>query len=210
MELARVLSKYKSKRTIRFIAFGSEEIGLYGSKDYIRRIVAQSEKDKKKKSFIEGYSKTTLDNHVLCVNLDVHGYVIGSYEAYVCADPGVAHIIKALSCEEGPFFEVIKSGPMGGSDQASFGMAGVPAVGFFRGGPASAYMHSTQDSMNGLSFESLGVMGSFVEVLIKRYVADALAFPIEREVPGDIIDGLKKMFERKGYPKDNFWEPVKK
>lgn len=43
LELARVLSASRPQATVRFIAFSGEEAGLYGSWDYVRKVVANGE-----------------------------------------------------------------------------------------------------------------------------------------------------------------------
>ena len=66
MELARVFKEKGTKRTLRFIAWGSEEMGLDGSNMYAKRI---KEDDKAAKEKDED-AKTELDKTRLAVNLD--------------------------------------------------------------------------------------------------------------------------------------------
>ena len=61
MELARVFKAKGSKRTLRFIAWGSEEMGLDGSNLYAKRI---KEADKKAKAEDKN-AKTELDKTLL-------------------------------------------------------------------------------------------------------------------------------------------------
>ncbi|GAG45068.1 unnamed protein product, partial [marine sediment metagenome] len=53
MELARVLAGRPSKRTLRFIAFAAEEMGLNGSSFYANALARKARRDRKKPSFDE-------------------------------------------------------------------------------------------------------------------------------------------------------------
>ncbi|MHC4601443.1 MAG: M28 family peptidase, partial [Planctomycetota bacterium] len=65
IELARVMAEHGSKRTIRFIGFGSEEIGLKGSLHYARRLWADDQEAQKRPGFNESFDRTELKRHAL-------------------------------------------------------------------------------------------------------------------------------------------------
>lgn len=83
LELASVFKKRGTKRTMHFVAWGCEELGLLGSREYAKRLRESSEAEKK----VNEETVTELDNTVLCLNLDVHGGLIGTNVAKVRAPP---------------------------------------------------------------------------------------------------------------------------
>ena len=72
MELARVFSMGKPRRTFRFIAFGAEEITCRGSMFHAQQLEKRADAAAKIK---------------LCFNLDEHGSIFGKNVAYVFGPP---------------------------------------------------------------------------------------------------------------------------
>lgn len=114
MELARVARGQAQAKGLCFMAFGSEELGLWGSRRYVESL---SDADKKSIS--------------LMINMDMVGVgdrwsIMGSQE------PGkqVADIAQALGVAVTTSSQTGRGG--GGSDHASFIQAGIPAVFFYR------------------------------------------------------------------------------
>lgn len=67
------------------------------------------------------------------------------------------------------------------SDGTVLSRVGIPSVSFTRvGGPP---LHTVEDTVRWLKPQALQVQGEFVEHILTRYVADAAAFPFEREIP---------------------------
>lgn len=189
MELARVFKEKGSKRTVRFIAWGSEEMGLDGSNLYAKKLKADDKeaKDKNKKA------ETELDRTRLMVNLDVHGALIGTNVAAVLGPSMLTDSIKLLSKETGVVFEVKES--VYSSDGTPLSAVGVPSSSFSRRSGIDIMMHSSEDIIEYLSPEALEDQGKFVEKWMTRYVTGAAAFPFKREVPEKLMKQIKEYYE---------------
>jgi len=189
MELARVFREKGSKRTLRFVAWGSEEMGLDGSNLYAKKL-KEADKEEREK---DDDAETELGRHRLCVNLDVHGAMIGTNAAMVLGNPMLTNSVKLLSKETGTVFEV-KEGVYS-SDGTPLSAVGIPSVSFSRKSGIDVMMHSVEDIIEYLSPDALGLQGRFIEEWVTRYVSDAAAFPFEREIPEKLRDEIKKYYE---------------
>ena len=190
MELAKVFKGKGTKRTMRFAAWGCEEIGLLGSRAYATKLREASEKAKKE----DENAETELDRTLLCVNLDVHGAYIGTNECKVVGPPELTASVKLLSKETGTAFTVEESVPS--SDATSLSAVGVPSVTFARRAPTNVLMHSTEDRVKWLSPKTLQAQGEFVELFLDRYVANAAAFPFEKTIPDKQKKDIEDYFKR--------------
>jgi len=189
LELARVFKEKGSKRTLRFVAWGSEEMGLDGSNLYAKKL---KEDDKTAKEKDED-AETELDRHRLCVNLDVHGAMIGTNAAMILGTPMLSNSVKLLSRETGTVFDV-KEGVYS-SDGTPLSAVGIPSVSFNRRSGIDIMMHSVEDTIEYLSPDALELQGIFIEGWMTRYVSEAAAFPFEREIPEKLRDEIKKYYE---------------
>jgi aminopeptidase YwaD len=192
LELARVFKESGSKRTMRFIAWGCEELGLLGSREYAKRLREASEAAKKE----DEEAITDLENTVLCLNLDVHGGLIGTNSAKVLGPPELTAAVKLLSKEKGVVFDVSES--VYSSDGTPFSAVGVPSVSLSRNTPTNLLMHSVEDEIKWLSPEVLRKHGAFAEEFLKRYVAKAAAWPFERTIPEKQKKEIEEYFKRAG------------
>jgi aminopeptidase YwaD len=193
MELARVFKEKGSMRTMRFIAFGSEEIGCEGSEAYIKRLREEHEKSKKEKP----NEPTELERTRLIVNIDVQGALIGRNSAAALGPTELAAAVKLLAKEMGISMSIGGSGDgiSGGvysSDNTSFSSAGVPSLAFIRGGTAG--IHSTLDITKWLKPDALKIHGEFIERFLTRYAAESMIFPFERVIPESDRKALEKYY----------------
>ena len=189
MELARIFKEKGSRRTLRFVAWGSEEMGLDGSNLYAKKL---REDDKAAKEKDED-AETELDHHRLCVNLDVHGAMIGTNAAMVLGTPMLTNSVKLLSRETGTVFDVKED--VYSSDGTPLSAVGIPSVSFSRRSGIDIMMHSVEDTIEYLSPDALELQGRFIEEWMTRYVSEAAAFPFEREIPEKLRDEIKKYYE---------------
>jgi acetylornithine deacetylase/succinyl-diaminopimelate desuccinylase-like protein len=192
LELARVFKEKGTKRTMRFIAWGCEELGLLGSREYAKRLRETSEEAKKK----DEDAVTELDNTVLCINLDVHGGLIGTNSSRVLGPPELTAAVKLLSKEKGVVFNVSEG--VYSSDGTPLSAVGVPSVSLSRNTPTNRLMHSREDEIKWLSPEVLGKHGVFAEEFLTRYVADAAAWPFERTIPEKQKKEIEEYFKKAG------------
>jgi len=189
LELARVFKDRGSKRTLRFIAWGNEEMGLVGSNHYARSLKEEAEKLKKDKPD----DKAELDNIKLAVNLDVHGALIGTNAAAILGPPELTTAVKLLSKEVGTVYDVKET--VYSSDGTPLSSVGVPSVSFSRKAGIDIMMHSTEDTIRWLNPEALQVQGEFVELFLTRYVAEAAAFPFDRKIPDKLQEEIEKYYK---------------
>ncbi len=192
LELARVFKEKGSKRTIRFIAWGSEEMGLDGSNLYAKRLKTEDKEAKDK----DEKAETELDRTKLMVNLDVHGALIGTNVAAVLGPGMLTDSLKLLSKETGVVFEVKES--VYSSDGTPLSAVGVPSASFSRRSGIDIMMHSPEDIIEYLSPEALETHGKFVETWMTRYVTGAAAFPFKKEIPEKLMKQIKEYYENWG------------
>jgi len=113
--------------------------------------------------------------------------------------PDLAAAIRLLSSEIGPAFGSITEGTFS-SDGMCLAAVGVPGAAFARVGGSSIVTHSRADTIEYLDAGHLSMMGRFIEAFVKRYAADAFAFPFAREIPGPIQEEIRRYFNRSGEP----------
>jgi Zn-dependent M28 family amino/carboxypeptidase len=197
VELARVFREKGSKRTMRFIAWGCEEVGLLGSAyDAVR---LKNESDDLKKKHSEQDITTELEKIRLVANIDVQGGVIGSNFESALGPPELSASVKLLAKELGVAFST-SGGPgttdgVYSSDNASYSSVGIPSVSFIRGGGGGG--HSVEDSIEWLSSDALGLQGRFIERFLTRYVAEAATFPFERVIPPEARQAIERYYKNR-------------
>jgi aminopeptidase YwaD len=192
LELANIFKKRGTKRTIRFIAWGCEELGLLGSREYAKRLREASEAEKKANE----EAVTELDNTVLCLNLDVHGGLIGTNVAKILGPPELTAAVKLLSKEKGTVFNIAEA--VYSSDSTSLSAVGVPSISLSRDTPTNLLMHTKEDEEKWLSPYALSTHGVFAEELLVRYVAEAAAWPFERIIPEKQRKEIEEYFKKAG------------
>jgi hypothetical protein len=190
LELARVFKEKGTKRTMRFIAWGSEELGLLGSRDYATKLRETSEKAKEE----DEEAQTEMDSILLCINLDVQGGLIGTNSSRILGPPELTASVKILSKELGTVFKVNEG--VYSSDGTSLSGVGVPSISFSRNTPTNVMMHSIEDDMEWMNPKALQTQGEFVEYFLTRYVANAAAFPFERDIPEKQKKEIEDYFKR--------------
>ncbi len=168
------LSKNPPRRTVKAILFGSEEIGLEGSKAYMNAHPEDGESLK------------------CMINLDVGGNLLGWEMAIVTADTAAEDYLKGL-LKEGGFSAEVKQRVMS-SDGTVFADWTVPALNFASQTPwQGGYMHTRYDNMDMISAD---VLDHEIEQLI--YVAGRLTgaeiFPIERRISEKMQEDIIKYF----------------
>ncbi len=192
LELARVFSLKGSLRTLRFVAWGSEELGLRGSVYYAQHLrdkaATETKKARRQKTSQE------LQNHRLCVNLDVHGVTLGVNQAMVLGPQDLVSSVRLLSKEIGPAIQITED--VHSSDSTALSRVGIPSLSLTRNGGTAAYLHTPLDAIDYLDAQHLGMYGTFAEEWISRYVANASSFPFETTVPDahmkKVVDYFKK------------------
>lgn len=177
MEILRYFKENPPKRTLNFMWFGSEEVGLEGSKYYV-----------------EAY-KDQLDKSILTINVDVGGCVLGKDIAMVTADESLCHHIESLAKKEA--FSIDVKQMVYSSDSTPFAYHKVPAVSFARfGAPGTAFIHCRYDLIDFLSADSLQNTTEFVLTFAKD-IDDSKINPVKQTMPDNMIKAVLEYLDVK-------------
>ena len=139
---------------------------------------------------------TELDNTLFCINLDIHGGLIGTNSSNVLGPPELTAAVKILSKELGSGIKVSES--VGSTDSTSLSAIGIPSVSLSRMTPTNSLMHSREDANQWLAPSALQVHGAFLEEFLTRYAAKAIAFPFERTIPDKQKKEIEDYFKKGG------------
>jgi len=192
LESARIFSHLNlhPKRTIRFILFGGDEIGLAGSTAYVKDHDAE------------------LDNVVLMVNLDITGLTTASFinpyggtEFNGSLDPLMAYI-RGFGLEE-----VNPKYPCD-SEDLSFIAKGVPAIGLQYYGPRSlSYAHTYADTLDNVDTEKLNLTTAAVAVIV-YFAASTEGRLARRLTREEVIEYFKSKKLDIQLKKDKMWKDL--
>ena len=175
LEMARYFAAHPAKRTLRFVWFGTEELGLKGSWSYIEKHADE------------------LKRHVFMVNVDVAGSIIGSNNASVMATDKVMNYLDVMGKEQGIGLGAKMSIYSG--DCIPLGHKGVPSVTFARGGGGP--IHTKADTCDDVDAAHLAMLGDFIlDFTVK--MANAAEFPFAREIAESIKKQTKEYIENSG------------
>lgn len=142
LEAARVLSRYRFERTLRFVTFPAEEQGLYGSYHYVNEAVSLD-------TAIAGVLNMDMiawdsngDRH-----MDIHAGTMGASQSL-----GVAFANAVTTYSLGLVPQIVTAGATTFSDHARFWNRGYPAVllieDYYPSRPDfNAYYHTSNDTL---------------------------------------------------------------
>ncbi len=163
LEMIRYFQQNPPKRTLKFIWFGSEEMGLLGAKEYTN------------------LHKEDLKNYEFNINVDMTGVVVG-YDIAVCtADKSLVNYIDYVGKEVG--FPIRPRQGVYSSDSTPFADKGVPAMSFARLSPrGGAEIHSKKDVATFLDEKNYYKTCEFIIDFTER-IANSVVMPIPRTIP---------------------------
>lgn len=174
LSLLAHLKENPPRRTVKAIFFGSEEVGLKGSRAYLTAHPDQQ------------------DSLLTMINIDVGGSYLGHDFAAVTAAKDAEHYIAALAREAGYSAQVTSR--VMSSDSAVFSDYGIPSVFFGQHAPrGGGYMHTRYDEISLISASVLDEEIRFLTFFFDR-LANAAAFPIERTIPEELRKKLAEYF----------------
>ncbi|WP_110111945.1 M20/M25/M40 family metallo-hydrolase [Bacillus sp. CGMCC 1.16541] len=138
LELARVFKDLPTDTELRFVTFGAEEIGLLGSRAYVKNL-----------------TEDEIDRTVAMFNLDM----VGSRDAgnlVLRTVDGKPNLVTELSQASSTRLNGSPTpyGQGGSSDHVPFGEVGIPAALFIHS-PAEPWYHTPEDSIDKISKEKL-------------------------------------------------------
>jgi Zn-dependent M28 family amino/carboxypeptidase len=182
LELARIFAHEKIKRTLRLVAFGSEELGLRGSFHHAKNV-------------------QNTRNLKLCIDYDVHGILLGNLEAVVLGPEELKSVLSFTAKELGIPLHVTSEMGLGGSDHMPLAFYGVPSVMLSRGGGAAQVMHTDLEDLRWCGQEAFVSVGTLSQTLLERLL-NAEELPFEKKIPETIAKAVEKRFEDSGVKKE--------
>jgi Zn-dependent M28 family amino/carboxypeptidase len=182
LELARIFAQEKPKRTLRLMAFGSEELGLRGS-------------------FHHAKNPENTKNLRLCLDYDVQGILLGNLNAVVLGPEELKSLLSFTAKELGIRLQVTNEMGLGSSDHMPLAFYGVPSVMVSRGGGAAQIMHTNLEDLRWCGQEAFVSVGALSETLLGRMLK-AEELPFEKKIPENIAKAVEKRFEEAGVKKE--------
>lgn len=171
----------KPKRTLKFVWCGSEEMGLLGSKAYVKK-----------------HKKEVEEKTVLNINVDMVAVTLGHDIACVTGETEIVSYIKYVSRELG--FPIRAYQGVYSSDSTPFADAGVPAISFARlSERGGAIIHCHDDVIERLSEPNYIKTCDFIIALVSRWI-NSTQFPIDKCMPQNMLDELDYYLLRKERP----------
>ncbi len=166
VELMRYFAAHPPRRTMKFMWFGSEEVGLCGS------------------TYFCNAHADELKRHKLMINVDMAAPILGSDKCIVMGDDALEHYVSAMMRECGYPVEV--SSNTYSSDSIPFADHGVAAVNFARfAAPGAGFGHDRRDTLDFLSADALGKTLRYAFTFADR-VANAPVFPLDCAISDDM------------------------
>jgi hypothetical protein len=154
MALARAFAAVGgTPRTLVFVAFSGEELGLLGSAEYVR------------------HPAVPLDKTVLMVNLDMVGRLRDRrlYVGGVDSGSGLRALVGRLAADL-PLAPELRASPFAPSDHTSFYVAGRPVLFFFTG--AHADYHRPSDTWERINADGLASVATLAARVVAAVAAD--------------------------------------
>ena len=154
MALARAFAAAGgAPRTLVFVAFSGEELGLLGSAEYVRR------------------PAVAIDKTILMVNLDMVGRLRDQrlYVSGVDSGSGLRALVTRLAADL-PLAPELRPSPFAPSDHTSFYVAGRPVLFFFTG--AHADYHRPTDTWDRINGEGLATVTTLAARVVAAVAAD--------------------------------------
>ncbi len=176
LALARYFAKRSPSRTLRFVWFSGEELGLLGSQAYVEE------------------NKESLEKIKMVINLDVAGDPIGQNSALCISEKDTVSFVSILSKEKGIPFNVKLD--IYSSDSMPFALYGIPSINLARfGGKGTFYIHSHSDKLNYVSKDGLSPVFNMALNILER-LDSSVVFPLERKISGELKEKIQEYFKR--------------
>ena len=177
MEILRHFVANPPRRTLQFNWYGSEEMGLLGSKALVKT------------------HKDELKDHVYMINVDVGGSVLGADQALVLASKEAANYCDSFMRRKG--YAVITKQDIYSSDGVPFADNGVPSTSFIRFGTQGAgYIHDRNDIIDWLYPKALERTTKFVQDYAEEMI-NADVFPFAKVVPPEMTEKVDNYLFKK-------------
>ena len=150
LTIAREIADREYPFTVRFIAFGAEELGLYGSKHYVDQL-----------------SDEEIDSTVAMLNFDALG---SGPQTATLGTPSLLKMVDEYADEQGIDTKMVFTFDWGSSDHAAFHDAGIDHI-FFLGEDFSR-IHTPDDKLEFVEKELLGTAAFLGMALLDMLAED--------------------------------------
>lgn len=176
LEMARYFNNYPPKRTVKFILFSGEEMGLKGSKAYVNELKKNDENLKKIK---------------MVFNFDLGGTILGRNCVRITGDNEIFNYIDAWNKIED--WDFLVEHDIYSSDNMPFGREGIPAINFYRS--SLGLGHSLSDTIDHIAPEYFTIVGEFA-IKLTSGIINAPILPFKRKVGTEMMKKIKEYFDR--------------
>lgn len=170
----KYFAAHPPRRTIHFLFFGSEEVGLKGSR-----------------AFLEAHPRLG-DSLLGMINIDGGGTYLGNDFIMVAGDEPALYYVEGCLKEAGHSAAIHQN--ILSSDSAVFADYGIPTIALARSTPrGGGYMHTRYDSIELISAQVLEEEIRFLIYLAGR-LAESEIFPISRVIPENLRQKIIQYF----------------
>ena len=178
LELARIFSGRKLKRTLRLISFGAEEQLSVGSAAYVR-----------------AHREEVAADGVFMFNFDSYGSLLGWTEINYNGDEAIEGLVKPCF-ERRNIYSRFSSEVIPYTDQFAFAAAGVPGLWVWRRNcEAGRFFHHRHD--DNIDILSLELVARHIDAAAEfiANIADAPALPFDKTMPEPQASKIKQSWE---------------
>ncbi|MBN1349259.1 Zn-dependent exopeptidase M28 [candidate division KSB1 bacterium] len=175
IELARYFQRNRPKRTVRFILFSGEELGLRGSKAYVA--------DLKQK-------EDALKRIRLVFNFDLGGTILGRNCVRITGPEEMFHFIDAWNKIED--WDFLVENDIYSSDNMPFGLEGIPSINILR--TSLGIGHALNDSIEHIAPAAFEIFGAFA-IKLTSQIINAPVLPFKRCVGKNMATKIKEYFD---------------
>jgi aminopeptidase YwaD len=176
MELLRYFVVHPPRRTLRFVWFGSEEMGMVGSYAYANRHSAE------------------LSEVTLMLNLDMGGGILGQDTVSISGPPELRTFFELLNSEKGLGLSIDEQ--TYGGDPVPFLEAGIPTATVYRWSGTASFAHSVDDCLALVDGPHLAWLAEIGLALLAP-AANAYSSLFRRELPEEVRLDLRRRRERR-------------
>ena len=183
LEMLRYFCENPPLRTVKFVWYGAEEIGLEGSKAYVKQHAEE------------------LAQHLLMLNVDVAGPVLGYDTIAVTGEKSIVAALDFFMKTKGYAVEINQE--TYSSDSIPYADSGIPSLNFCRrGAEGGSFIHCRNDVLDYLSADALQKTATLV-LDCSATILNAPAFPFERTMPAEMVEAVDKYLYKKELAETN-------
>ena len=165
---AFILSKFEFNRTIKFVTFSGEEIGLLGSKNYVKEIYEKNEDILVElNADMIGYAETAQGGRNVSLSSTEDAKWIIDEIKNINQNYNINFNIKTG-------WKIIPGGPRSGSDYHDFVLYGYEAIAFWEDEFNRKYFHTPDDTIEHINFSYL--------VNVTKLIVGSLAYLADFEI----------------------------